>query len=143
MEPINKLIDFIHENPVKTLKYILIFAGFFIAISNYFDCFAERAPFVEWIFYVVIPGGMAIALFIPHHTVLCFILAMAGVLCIVDNGDPKSLSYGIIFLLFSARIADDPLYTVIMLFTTALSILGQQTRFGLTPVDAVNKRSAN
>lgn len=139
MEPINKFFTFITKNPVVTLKYVLVIAGSFFTFSNFFDCITQNAPISEYLFYVATLGGMTIGLlFIPHNAFLCFILALSGVFCIVDNADPNSLSYGVVFLLFSARVADNPIYTVIMLFGTALSIVGQNTLLGMTPVDAVN-----
>jgi len=140
VEPIKKFFSNLRNDPVMTIRYILVVAGIFVTFQNLFDCITQDAELYEYFFYVMTMGAITISLiFIPHNSVVCLVLALSGVLAIYDSDPTASPSVpGIAFLMFSKRIANSLIFSFLIYCITALAIVANSTFRGKTPADSVN-----
>jgi hypothetical protein len=122
--------------PVAIVRYILIIAGLFTTFSNLFDCINQNVMLYEYLFFVVLIFIMTMLLvFIHQNWIVVFVLALIGTISIYDSNSP---TFGVIFLAYSARIANTLFYRVALYFVTCLTVLANHTFIGNTPSDTIN-----
>lgn len=130
---------FLKQRPVATVKYILVATGFFATFSNLFDCVIKNVGIERYFLYVGVLGVATIILAISkRNSVFCFVLVLIGILTIIDNETPGTLSYGILWFLFAKRIAKNHVFSGLIYFITGLSFIASSTIHGVSPADTIN-----
>ncbi len=142
MEPINKInkvLEILTNNPLKTIRYALFLAGIIVAANNYFDCVMNGDPVYSYILNVGVLTICAISiLVIKNDLIICFILAIVGSITLFDVDHNNSLSGGIMFMVGAKRITDNLFFSFFIFILTALAVVANKTfKFG-TPADSVN-----
>ena len=138
MEPLKRILAVLNNEPVTTLKYLLITAGFFTTFVNLFDCIISSAPLHEYLFYVGFPGvGTALLTIIKSNTYLCFILSVFGMISIFDTA-PNTIAGGIVLVLFAKRISNNIPFSIGIYAVTLMMVAANSIFLNATPSDALN-----
>jgi len=125
LEPRLKLLETINKYPLYCAKIVLIIAGLFIATNNFFDCVMGGDPLIEYIIYSGIPFISCIIMATTKSKYpLVSILALFGVLMVLDSKAPNSMTAGALFFVGAKRVANNIYFSVFIYFITAISIVG-------------------
>lgn len=136
---LRKSVKYILNNPILTIKSVLVIVGGLSTITNIFECLYNNASLEEYILNVVILGiGSLVVLLVPGKFSLCIIMALFGVLSILDRENFESVHGGIILLLSAQRIMDKTYFYAAVYLSTFLAIIGNTTFRELNAADAVN-----
>lgn len=139
MERIAWILRKLRDNPVISIRYILIVAGLFCSFNNLFECIVKNNPVRDYFLYVVVLGVITLLLvFIEHNSIVCFVLAITGMAMVIDMDNPGSISSGIVFLIFSKRIANSLIYSLLLYFITAIVIVASTVFKDKSATDSVN-----
>lgn len=139
MEPVKRLFEYLRKDPITSIRYILVVSGIFVTFQNLFDCIVQDAPPHDFFLYVGVMGALTICvIFIRHNSIVCGVLAMVGILMIFDYKASSGISGGAVFLIFSKRIANNLLYSLMIYGITSITIVANHVMTGRTPADAVN-----
>lgn len=139
MERIKELFDNIRKYPVTSVRYILVVTGIFVTFSNFLDCFNHGAGFDKYFMYVIVIFIITMLLvFISHNSIVCFVIALTGMLMIFDADPGVGLSGGAVFVIFSKRIAENLLFSISIYVITILAVIANHTFYGRTPADSIN-----
>lgn len=139
MESITSIFKLLRKDPATAIRYILVVAGIFVTFNNFFDCIVMKSPISDYFLYVGIMGIITLLLiFIDHNSIICFVLALTAILMIIDSADPGKINGGIVFFIFSKRIADNIVFSFILYAITAIVIIASHTFKNKTPADSVN-----
>lgn len=93
----------------------------------------------DYFLYVVVLGVITLLLvFIEHNSIVCFVLAITGMAMVIDMDNPGSISSGIVFLIFSKRIANSLIYSLLLYFITAIVIVASTVFKDKSATDSVN-----
>lgn len=124
--------------PIETIKYLVIVLGLVVSFTNLFDCIVAVSPFFDYIMYFgVIFVGTIFLIIIPHNVYLCGLLALFGFVAIFFN-PMITVSWGVVMLMFSKRIANNLAYSIFIYLSTALLVIGKMVFEEVTPSDAIN-----
>lgn len=139
VERVKQLLEKAREYPVTTVRYILVVAGILATFNNIFDCITKGVTFEVYFLYVGVLGAITLALiFISRNAVVCFVLAMAGMMMIYDTSAYDSISGGVAFMLFAKRIANNLIFSFFIYAITVIMVVANHTFRGATPADSVN-----
>lgn len=139
VESIKKVFELLRKDPVSSIRYILVITGIFVTFQNLFDCIVQNSHFYEYFLYVIVMGIITLSLvFIQHNSIICFVLALTGMLMVYDNNSPETISGGVIFFVFSKRIANNIFFSIFIYMATILLIAANHTFRGRTPADSIN-----
>lgn len=128
-----KIIEYVNKNPIATLKYVIVVLGILVSFVNLFDCIVQNSSIYDYIMFVgVIFFGTVILVFVESNNYLCFLLALFGVMTIFFS-DVNNLSGGVVFILFSKRIADNMLYSAMLYIITAMVIFANSIFNDISP----------
>ena len=120
------------------MKYIMIFVGLFVSFGNLFDCIVQNSPLIDYALYfgVIFIGTMFLILF-NSNIYMCSLLALWGLITI-GQAPPLYLSGGILFLIFSKRIANNLTFSVLMYFVTAVVLIAKSAFDDISPTETIN-----
>ena len=138
MESLRKVLEVIENNPVVMLKYTVFTIGLIVSFTNLFDCIVTNSPLQDYLMYVaVIFVGTILLVLIQSNNYLCFILGFFGLLTVAFS-EMNEISWGIILVIFSKRIAGNLLYSSLIIFITMVLSFGVNIFYDSTPSQMVN-----
>lgn len=128
----------VNVDPIAVIKYLLIGLGLSVAFNNMLYCIEIAAPAITYVLYVGVIFVGAILLVLIHSNVfLCGLLAVMGLVTIYLNPN-VSVSWGLIFMIFAKRIADNMFFSIFVYISTAVAVFGMLIAAGVEPVATIN-----
>jgi hypothetical protein len=77
-------------------------------------------------------------MFIHKNFVVAIVLALMGLLTMIDTATPNYLSGGIVFFIFSMNIFKSNIFSFFIYFLTMLIVIGSHVFNAISPADAIN-----
>lgn len=144
MDIIKSLIKSVPDNFLLIIRYLLIFIGLSVLMHNVIDCVYSGFGWQTYILNIGVLGAAVILLIaVPGKGTLYWIIGVCGLLAMYDNYDPTSVhTIGILFVLFSLRIANKWWFTLVMGFGTVVSIILNHLTKNVFVLDSLNIASA-
>ena len=138
-EYFTKLLTALTLQYLTILRYTFAFAGVVAVFANLIRNIMSKAPFRDYIFFVVYLA-IAVAMLIIFKTplIVASVIAISGVITILDSETPTDMSGGIAFLMLSRKIGDDPLFTFILIIITILATIGNHVVKGVSSTSSFN-----
>lgn len=138
VESLKEFSEYIKEKPIEVVKYLLILLGLTASFSNLFDCIVEQSPPIDYILYVVVVfvGTLFLAI-VPNNSYLCFILALFGFIAIAMT-PIVTVSWGVVLILFSKRIAENILFSILIYIVTIIMVLALLIFNNMPTTDTMN-----
>lgn len=110
-----------------------------IMFINLVDCIDKSRTYGAYILYVGVLFFVSMILLIfKSKWSIVFVLALVGMLTILDVPTPNYLSAGVIFFMFSIRLANNIIYSICIYFLTFICVIGSHVIGSKSPLDAVN-----
>ena len=106
---------------------------------NLMDCVFQSSSIGEYFIYVGILLIIAmLLLFVHSNWILAVVLAIVGILTLLDSILPNTISGGVFFFIFSIRIVNNRVYSSCIYFLTFMMVIAAHVKMAYSPADAIN-----